>query len=864
MPTGTLLHRERELAELARTLAGTQAGRPAVVLVRGPRGIGRSALLAAALARVDGGAVVLRARCHTAEREFPYGVVRQLFDPFPGMWRGVERNESGEFPEQVLDHLFRAARSLTSRTPVVIAVDDLHLADEESRQWFSYLARRLEGLPVALLATTADEAADPLAAELAGLGHARTVTPDPLCDGCVAELLAEEFDTPVDQDLAALCHDLTRGNPLVLEELAARLRAARVPVGAPDLAAVHRIGAATVADTSLTWLRHAHPRAADLLTALAVLGPGADLATAALLTGQGELHAGEAHEALRRTDLVDPGPPAAFRHDTIRAAVLAHTDPATLLALHERAATLLTRLGAPATRTAEHLLSAGTTHPDRSVPVLRAAAREAATDGNWDAAARYLHRALADTLPPDPAHPLTAHLGTVELHRDIPAAIRCATTLTTITDPALRALLLAPLASPVLALGGASAAFAEAATALAAPTAPAAPPVAPPAALPEASADDPTDPAHPSADLLTGGPAVTASFADIAAASFAASAAAGPGPVDVLPVLAAHAVLAGRRAPLRPALAAVRTGAVRTGAVRTGTGRAGAPALFGALAASAAAAGSSRTAGRFAQRCLDAVSPAEAGAEVLGAALALAWTGAPGEAIDWVGRAVRSAERWNRRSDLALALLIRADLAHHRARPQDALADAERAAELGAALSARELTSAAGTLALRSRLALGRPGGPAIAELPAEAHPLLRAVALETRGLLAAHHGDHREALRLFRSCGALLAAYGVTNPACVPWRSHAARANRALGDPAAAQALEAAPAPAAGRPRRQARLSPSERRVVDLVLQGLSNLEVAERLFLSKRTVDTHLGRIYRRLGIKGRPELAEAVKGL
>ncbi|MFI6153922.1 AAA family ATPase [Kitasatospora sp. NPDC051170] len=813
MPTGTLLHRERELTELARALAGIRAGRPAVVLVRGPRGIGRSALLAAAPARVDGGAVVLRARCHAAEREFPYAVVRQLLDHFPEKRREVEPPESGEFPERVLDHLFRTVRSLATRTPVVIAVDDLHLADEESRRSLSYLARRIEGLPVALLATTPDEAADPLAAELAGLGQARTVTPDPLCDGCVAELLAEEFDTPVDQDLAALCHDLTRGNPLVLEELAARLRAARIPVGAPDLAAVHRIGAATLADTSLTWLRHSHPRAADLLTALAVLGPDADLATAALLTGLGELHTDEAHEALRRTDLLHPGSPAAFRHDTIRAAVLAHTDPATLLALHQRAATLLTRLGAPATRTAEHLLSAGTTHPDRSVPVLRAAAHEAATDGHWDTAARYLHRALADTLPPDPAHPLTAHpltahpltahlltahLGTIELHRDIPAAIRCATTLATIPDPAQRALLLAPLAAPLLTLGVAAAPFSEAAAALAALPALPAPPA--------------------------------------------------------LPVLAAHAVLAGRRAPLRPALAALRTGA----------GRAGAPALFGALAASAAAAGSSRTAVRFARRCLEATSPAEAGVEVLGAALGLAWTGAPEEAIAWVGRAVRSAERWNRRGDLALALLIRADLAHHRARPQDALADAERAAELGAALRAQELTSTAGTSALRSRLALGRPGDPAVAELPVEAHPLLRAVALETRGLLAAHHGDHREALRLFRSCGALLAAHGVTNPACVPWRSHAVRASRALGDHAAAHVLEAAPASPAGGPRRQARLSPSERRVVDLVLQGLSNLEVAERLFLSKRTVDTHLGRIYRRLGIKGRPELAAAVEGL
>ena len=63
---------------------------------------------------------------------------------------------------------------------------------------------------------------------------------------------------------------------------------------------------------------------------------------------------------------------------------------------------------------------------------------------------------------------------------------------------------------------------------------------------------------------------------------------------------------------------------------------------------------------------------------------------------------------------------------------------------------------------------------------------------------------------------------------------------------------------------KRRAGLTASERRVTDLVLTGLSNLEVAERLFLSKRTVDTHLGRIYRKLEIRGRAELAEALREL
>jgi len=59
-------------------------------------------------------------------------------------------------------------------------------------------------------------------------------------------------------------------------------------------------------------------------------------------------------------------------------------------------------------------------------------------------------------------------------------------------------------------------------------------------------------------------------------------------------------------------------------------------------------------------------------------------------------------------------------------------------------------------------------------------------------------------------------------------------------------------------------RLTAGERRVIDLVRQGMSNHAVAEELCLSKRTVDTHLGRVYRKLGIRGRIELAAALDAL
>ncbi len=57
------------------------------------------------------------------------------------------------------------------------------------------------------------------------------------------------------------------------------------------------------------------------------------------------------------------------------------------------------------------------------------------------------------------------------------------------------------------------------------------------------------------------------------------------------------------------------------------------------------------------------------------------------------------------------------------------------------------------------------------------------------------------------------------------------------------------------------AALTASERRIVDLAVQGLSNPQVAQELFISRRTVESHLASAYTKLGIANRRELAGAL---
>src|SRR5215207_6824091 len=90
----SLLERERELALLERGLADASAGRGRLVVVEGPPGIGKTALLGAArlLAR-ERGVTVLSARGAPLEQNFSYGVVRQLFEPFVVASGGPESGE---------------------------------------------------------------------------------------------------------------------------------------------------------------------------------------------------------------------------------------------------------------------------------------------------------------------------------------------------------------------------------------------------------------------------------------------------------------------------------------------------------------------------------------------------------------------------------------------------------------------------------------------------------------------------------------------------------------------------------------------------------------------------------------------------
>ncbi|MEV0719226.1 ATP-binding protein, partial [Asanoa sp. NPDC050611] len=168
-----MIGRDAELAVLAGALAAAEAGSGTLLVLEGPAGIGKTTLLdAAATDARRRGLAVLRARGNPLERDFPFGIARQLFAPlqsattWPGLCRGpaalADRvlGAATPAPANSADATAAAAHGLFCLTAnqaaaerTVLCVDDLHWADLPSLRWLAGVARRVEDLGVAVVAT---------------------------------------------------------------------------------------------------------------------------------------------------------------------------------------------------------------------------------------------------------------------------------------------------------------------------------------------------------------------------------------------------------------------------------------------------------------------------------------------------------------------------------------------------------------------------------------------------------------------------------------------------------------------------------------------------------------------------------------
>jgi DNA-binding CsgD family transcriptional regulator len=423
-----LVGRQNEVAALDRVLTRARAGRGQVTVLRGEAGIGKSVLLDRVAARATGFRLA-RAAGVESERELPYAGLHQLCAPFldriehlPGPQHLALATAfgltAGEPPDRFLVGLavLTLLAELADEEPLLCLVDDVQWLDSVSVQTLTFVARRLLAEPIAVVAAVRDSADGVPGPVFAGFPE---LVIGPLSDTEAGVLLDGVVTGPVDSRVRDRIIAETRGNPLALLELPRAWTTAELADGFEQEAL------STAGRVEQGFLRQLERLPVDtrrllLIAAAEPLGDSALLWRAASLLGFGA----DPARAAEATGLIEFGARTRFRHPLVRSAVYRSASPEERAQIHAALAEVTDAERDP-DRRAWHRAQA-TVVPDEDVAAdLACSAGRARARGGLVAAAAFLEQAAA--LTPDPARRADRELAAAQVRRDagtLDAALR--------------------------------------------------------------------------------------------------------------------------------------------------------------------------------------------------------------------------------------------------------------------------------------------------------------------------------------------------------------------------------------------------------------------------------------------------------
>lgn len=366
-----LLERDEVLAALRVAYAAAASARGGLTLIAGEAGVGKTAVVRAFCAELPDDTQVFWGACDPLFTPRPLGPFLDLAaDANGGLGTAVD---AGGGPHEVVAALLAAG----ARAPTVVVLEDLHWADEASLDALRLLARKVEDSHLLVVATFRDDELDRLHPLRIVLGELATrptvgrVTVAALSREAVAQLASA---TSVD---AARLHRQTGGNPFFVTEVLASGNGA-----VPE----------TVKDAVLARAASLSERARRVLDAVAIAPPHAELS---LLDGLVPDEVDALDECLS-AGMLDARPGSvAFRHELARRAVEESIEPRRRFALHRLAVAALARppVGEPDVARLAHHAEAGL-DPEAALRYSRAAAERSERLGAHREAAAQYARAL--------------------------------------------------------------------------------------------------------------------------------------------------------------------------------------------------------------------------------------------------------------------------------------------------------------------------------------------------------------------------------------------------------------------------------------------------------------------------------------
>jgi DNA-binding CsgD family transcriptional regulator len=460
------LERDGELATVLALARRAEEGDGSLVVIEGSAGIGKTRLLAEVRKSLDDDMRVLLARGGEFEGEFAFGVVRQLFEALlataaPGVRADLlsgaaalaeplfdsralaDAPDEGETPFAMFHGLYWLAANLASYLPTVLLIDDLHWADTPSLRWLGYLARRLDGVPLLVVAgmRPPDQGREPeLLTELLADPAATAIRPGPLTVEAIAALVRRRFEEEGEPEFCEAVEAATRGNPLFTLTLLDTVAREKLPPRADQAHRLLELGPQVVGRAVALRLARLPADAVALVEAAAILGDGADPHEAGVLAGLDEAATANAARVLLRSDLLIRDDPIEFFHPVVRSAIYEDLDAVARSDGHRRTAGLRIEAGEPHEQAAAHLMLVNRGSDPFVVETLRTAAHRSLSRGAPEAAVAYLTRALEERACDELRGELLAELGIAEGRIDGRAsAEHLEQAVELITDPVRRA-----------------------------------------------------------------------------------------------------------------------------------------------------------------------------------------------------------------------------------------------------------------------------------------------------------------------------------------------------------------------------------------------------------------------------------------
>ncbi|WP_220296326.1 LuxR family transcriptional regulator [Streptomyces sp. MBT84] len=415
--------RRREYEALEELVSKVEAGRSAVLVLRGDAGIGKSALLESLVARVAGHRVARGAGAES-EMELPFAGLHQLCAPFLGRANSLPPPQrealatafgvsAGPPPDRFLVGLavLGLLTEVAAEQPLFCLVDDAQWLDRVSAQTLAFVARRILAEPLALVFASREQTG---LDDLAGLPE---LTLNALDDTNARALSDAAAKGPVDERIRERVLAEARGNPLALLELPHDLIEADPADNLPDPGPV----TSRIERSYLARVRSL-PTATQQLLLTAAAEPIGDVALLRRAAERLDISLAEVGPAVT-AGLVDIRNLVRFRHPLLRSAIYRSAGLAELRETHHVLAEVTDPVLDP-DRRAWHLARA-TVRPDEEIAAeLESSAARALARGGTAAAAAFL--AHAAVLTPSPQYKATRALAAAQakLRAGAPAAAR--------------------------------------------------------------------------------------------------------------------------------------------------------------------------------------------------------------------------------------------------------------------------------------------------------------------------------------------------------------------------------------------------------------------------------------------------------